>query len=64
MLLQRLIPGIRALTLALTLVGFSAAAQPEGWQNLRQQAKGQTVYFNAWAAILPLTAIWTGSGMR
>lgn len=46
--MQRLIPGIRALMLALTLVGSSATAQPQNWQSIRQQANGQTVYLNAW----------------
>ncbi len=46
--MQRLIPGIRALMLALTLVSFSAVAQSQDWRNIRQQANGQTVYFNAW----------------
>ncbi|AIR66100.1 hypothetical protein LH86_13670 [Cedecea neteri] len=39
---------MRALMLALTLLGFSAVAQSQDWQNIRQQANGQTVYFNAW----------------
>ncbi|WP_422387195.1 ABC transporter substrate-binding protein [Buttiauxella ferragutiae] len=41
---------MRLLTLLLSLVaiGFSCFAQPTDWDSLRQQAKGQTVYFNAW----------------
>lgn len=41
---------MRLLTLLLSLVAvsFAAFAQPENWNNLRQQANGQTVYFNAW----------------
>lgn len=33
---------------ALSLVAFSAVAQAQSWQEIRQQANGQTVYFNAW----------------
>jgi putative thiamine transport system substrate-binding protein len=41
---------LRLLTLLLSLVAvsFAAFAQPDNWSNLRQQANGQTVYFNAW----------------
>ncbi len=41
---------MRLLTLLLSLVAlsFSGFAQPTHWNDLRQQAKGQTVYFNAW----------------
>lgn len=46
--MQRFIPGMRALMFALSLVGFSAVAQAQSWQEIRQQANGQTVYFNAW----------------
>lgn len=46
--MQRFIPGMRALMFALSLVGFSAGAQAQSWQEIRQQANGQTVYFNAW----------------
>lgn len=37
-----------SLLLALIALGFNAFAQPGGWNELRQQAKGQTVWFNAW----------------
>lgn len=40
--------GIRALLLALALTSFGAMAGQGSWQNLGQQANGQTVYFNAW----------------
>ncbi|MNC03823.1 hypothetical protein D3C75_512470 [compost metagenome] len=41
---------MRLLTLLLSLVAvsFAAFAQPDNWNSLRQQANGQTVYFNAW----------------
>jgi len=41
---------LRLLTLLLSLVAvsFAAFAQPDNWNSLRQQANGQTVYFNAW----------------
>lgn len=41
---------MRLLTLVLSLVAvsFAAFAQPDNWNSLRQQANGQTVYFNAW----------------
>lgn len=41
---------MRLLTLLLSLVAlsFTACAQPTNWNALRQQANGQTVYFNAW----------------
>ncbi|MGL5385536.1 MAG: ABC transporter substrate-binding protein [Serratia sp. (in: enterobacteria)] len=37
-----------SLLLCLGLTCFSSTAQPPGWHELRQQATGQTVYFNAW----------------
>lgn len=43
---------MRLLTLLLSLVAlsFTACAQPTNWNALRQQANGQTVYFNAWGS--------------
>jgi putative thiamine transport system substrate-binding protein len=37
-----------SLLLGLALSSFAASAQQPGWDALREQAKGQTVYFNAW----------------
>nr|WP_314142316.1 ABC transporter substrate-binding protein [Buttiauxella noackiae] len=34
--------------LSLVALSFTACAQPTNWNALRQQANGQTVYFNAW----------------
>lgn len=39
---------LRSLLLLLIALSFSALAQPTGWNDLRQQASGQTVWFNAW----------------
>ncbi|NWN84270.1 MAG: hypothetical protein HLX48_15005, partial [Halomonas sp.] len=37
-----------ALGLALT-TPLAASPVPDGWQAIREQARGQTVYWNAWA---------------
>ncbi len=43
---------------------FSLATHASDWQEIKNEAKGQTVWFNAWAAIPQLTAISTGLAAR
>ncbi|MFP2505473.1 ABC transporter substrate-binding protein [Buttiauxella gaviniae] len=59
---------MRLLTLLLSLVAFSftAFAQPTNWNALRQQANGQTVYFNAWGGDPAVNSYldWVASEMK
>ncbi len=43
---------------------FSLATHASDWQEIKNEAKGQTVWFNARAAIPQLTAISTGLAAR
>lgn len=50
--------------LVFALLLLSPLAASAGWQSTLQEARGQTVWFNAWGAIRRLTAISTGSAVR
>ncbi len=62
---SRLKQRLNALLCALPLLasGPLLAANPDdNWQQTLEEAKGQTVYFNAWAAARRSTPIWCGPG--
>ncbi len=46
------------------VIAVSLATHASDWQEIKNEAKGQTVWFNAWAAIRQLTAISTGLAAR
>lgn len=49
------------------IAGLLLSAQvhaADSWQQVKEEAKGQTVWFNAWEAIRRSTGIWTGSAVK
>lgn len=46
--MHRLTRAVYALLFTLSVSTFSVASTSSDWQQLREQASGQTVYFNAW----------------
>ncbi|MDK1387307.1 ABC transporter substrate-binding protein [Sinorhizobium sp. 8-89] len=57
---------ITAVMLALGLAGHAAATDVEDWNSVAAEARGQTVYFNAWGGSEPINAYikWAGDQMK
>jgi putative thiamine transport system substrate-binding protein len=61
------VPALKSALLALACVGVAAAAQPDlDWGQVSAKARGQTVYFNAWAGDEKTNAFiaWAGEQMK
>lgn len=52
------------LCLSLLLSPLAAFAEDASWQQIKNDARGQTVWFNAWVATTQLTSISTGLAAR
>ncbi len=53
-----------SLCLCLLLLWPLAVNADDSWRQIQTEARGQTVWFNARAAIRPSIAIWRGSAKR